>query len=252
MHNELFTIGPFTVYGYGLMTAIGILSAYVSADIRAKRKRLNADFIFKLVLWCVITGYIGAKLLYIITRLGDIIKDPANIGTFSSGWVVYGGIIGGIAGGILACRLHHEDAAAYFDLAMPSVALAQGFGRIGCFLAGCCYGTECDCVFSITFHTSAYAPNDVPLLPTQLISSGFNFLNFFFLLWLSGKTKRRGLVGGAYLVTYSAGRFVIEFFRGDLIRGAVGVLSTSQFISIFVFIAGIAVIYGSFMSKHKC
>ena len=125
---------------------------------------------------------------------------------------------------------------------MPSVALAQGFGRIGCFLAGCCYGKETESAIGIVFHDSAYAPNDVSLLPTQLISSGLNFLHFFLLIWLTKKKKGDGQIAGLYLVLYSVGRFILEFFRGDLIRGSVGELSTSQFIAIFVCLAGILLI----------
>lgn len=130
----------------------------------------------------------------------------------------------------------------YFDLVMPSVALAQGFGRIGCFLAGCCYGRETDSALGIVFHNSSYAPNDVKLLPTQLISSGLDFLLCAVLILLDRKKKGDGQIAGAYLVLYSIGRFILEFYRGDLIRGNVGALTTSQFIAIFVAMAGVVMI----------
>ena len=130
----------------------------------------------------------------------------------------------------------------YFDLVMPSVALAQGFGRIGCFLAGCCYGRETDSALGIVFHNSSYAPNGVKLLPTQLISSGLDFLLCAVLILLDRKKKGDGQIAGAYLVLYSIGRFILEFYRGDLIRGNVGALTTSQFIAIFVALAGVILI----------
>ena len=130
----------------------------------------------------------------------------------------------------------------YFDLVMPSVALAQGFGRIGCFLAGCCYGRETDSALGIVFHNSNYTPNDVKLLPTQLISSGLDFLLCAVLILLDRKKKGDGQIAGAYLVLYSIGRFILEFYRGDLIRGNVGALTTSQFIAIFVAMAGVVMI----------
>ena len=129
------------------------------------------------------------------------------------------------------------------------VALAQGFGRIGCFLAGCCYGVETDSAFSVTFHDSAYAPNGVALFPSQLVSSGLDFIHFAVLCVVAKKNKTPGRIGALYLIFYSIGRFCIEFFRGDLLRGSVGTLSTSQFISIFVAIAG-AIMYGV-LSLHK-
>lgn len=124
---------------------------------------------------------------------------------------------------------------------MPSVALAQGFGRIGCLLAGCCYGRETNSIFSITFQNSDFAPNHVALIPTQIYSSVLDFLHFGILLYIA--RHKKGWTGGAcYLIFYSIGRFVLEFFRGDLIRGSVGMLSTSQFISLFILVAGILIL----------
>ena len=96
------------------------------------------------------------------------VQDPHYIlDTISDGFVVYGGIIGGILAGCLYCYIKKTDFWKYFDLVMPSVALAQGFGRIGCLLAGCCYGRETNSIFSITFQNSDFAPNHVALIPTQ-------------------------------------------------------------------------------------
>ena len=143
---------------------------------------------------------------------------------------------------MLYCKIKKLPFLKYFDLVMPAVALAQGFGRIGCFLAGCCYGMETDCAIGIVFTDSAFAPNGVKVLPTQLISSALDFLNFAVLIWLSNHKKGDGQVAGFYLVFYSIGRFVLEFFRGDLIRGTVGTLTTSQFISVFILIVGMILV----------
>ena len=242
MKNELFSIGPFTVYGYGLMIAIGILAAYVTAEYRAKKHGLDPDKIFYLVIWAVVGGFVGAKVLYFLTRLKDIMENPRVLLDLADGFVVYGGIIGGIYSAMAYCRIKKMPFLKYFDLVMPSVALAQGFGRIGCFLAGCCYGRETDSALGIVFHNSSYAPNDVKLLPTQLISSGLDFLLCAVLILLDRKKKGDGQIAGAYLVLYSIGRFILEFYRGDLIRGNVGALTTSQFIAIFVAMAGVVMI----------
>lgn len=240
MYNELFSIGPFTVHMYGLMIAIGIIAAYFTAEKRAKNHGLNPDMIFDLVIWCLIFGFTGSKILYTITILPKVIEDPGIIlRTFGDGWVVYGGIIGGIVGAYLYCRRRKLDTWKYFDLALPSVALAQGFGRVGCFFAGCCYGAETDLPIGITFHSSDFAPNGVALVPTQVLSSLFDFLLYGFLVWFYRKKKADGQITALYLIFYSVGRFIIEFFRGDLERGSVGVLSTSQFISIFMLAAGV-------------
>lgn len=243
MKNELFSIGPFTIYGYGLMIGIGVIAAYVTAEKRAQRLKLDPERIFGLVLWCLISGYIGSKLLFCITVFDQLLEDPAFFfRSIQNGWVVYGGLLGGILGGYLYCKWKKLNFLSYFDLALPSVALAQAFGRIGCFLAGCCYGRPTDGPFGIAFTDSAYAPNGIPLIPTQLISSGLDFLHFFVLIWIAKRKKAEGWVGGFYLIFYSVGRFFLEFLRGDMERGQVGGLSTSQFIAIFTLAAGIGIV----------
>ena len=251
MMNELLKIGSFTVYGYGLMIAIGIAAAYLVAEYRAKKMNLDQERIFALTGWCVIGGVIGAKLLFYITEIKEIISNPRIMLNIADGFVIYGGIIGGIIAGFLYCRKAKLDILKYFDLMIPSVALAQGFGRMGCFLAGCCYGIETTSPIGIVFHDSAFAPNGVHLVPTQLISSGLNFLNFFALIIFAKYKKADGQVVGLYLIFYSAGRFIIEFFRGDLIRGKIGDLYTSQFISIFMFAIGCAIFLASAYSVKK-
>ena len=246
MKNELLTIGPFTIHGYGLMIGIGVIAAYLTAEYRARKLKLDADQIFSLVIWCLVFGGLGSKLLYCLTMLDVILADPPYLlHSLANGWVVYGGLIGGVLGGFLFCCYKKINFLSYFDLALPSVALAQGFGRIGCFLAGCCYGRPTDSTIGITFTNSAYAPNGISLIPTQLISSGLDFLHFFVLLYIARHKKAEGQVGGFYLIFYSIGRFILEYFRGDMERGSVGELSTSQFIAIFTLIAGIVIVVGS-------
>lgn len=252
MKNELFKIGPFTLYGYGLMLGIGILAAYFSAEYRAKKKGLDKEQIFSLTLWAFLGGILGAKLLFLFTQIKEAINNPDIIWDMSNGFVVYGGIIGGIFVGYLFCKRRKLEFVKYFDLSMPSIALAQGFGRLGCFFAGCCYGVQTHSHFGIVFPASGFAPSGVALVPTQLISSVLNFLNYFVLIILAKRLKADGQVAGFYLVFYSMGRFIIEFYRGDLIRGTIGILSTSQFISIFLFIIGLViVIMSGIKEKNK-
>ena len=243
MKNELLTIGPFTVYGYGTMIALGILLAYFTAEYRAKKQNLPYEQVFFLTIWCALGGFLGAKLLFWITEWKTLLREPGfAIRTFTDGFVVYGGILGGILTGYLFCKRKKLEFLKMFDLVMPSIALAQGFGRIGCLLAGCCYGKETPSAFSITFKNSDFAPNGVPLIPTQIYASVLDFLHFTILIFLAKRKKADGQIAACYLLFYSIGRFVLEFFRGDLVRGSVGVLSTSQFISIFTAAAGIGML----------
>ena len=243
MKNDLLTIGGLTVHGYGLMIGIGFIAAYLMTEFRARKYRMNTDIVFTLFISSVVFGLLGAKALYYLTILDRVIKDPGVILDEMEGFVVYGGIIGGVLAGYVVCRIKKEKFWQYFDLIAPAIALAQGFGRIGCLLAGCCYGKETDSPLSITFHTSDFAPNDVALIPTQIYSSILDFLNCIVLCLIARYAKKERTVSGCYLIFYSTGRFILEFFRGDLERGSVGVLSTSQFISIFIFVIGAAILF---------
>lgn len=246
MKNELFSIGPFTVHGYGLMMALGIIAAYLLVEYRAKKRGMDTDKVFNMAIFAVICGLLGAKILYLITRIDDLIADPSIFWhCLKDGFVVYGSIIGGVLGAFAYCKVKKMPFLKIFDLTGPALALAQGIGRIGCLLAGCCYGMEVaeDFPLAITFTSSAYAPNNIPLLPTQIISSVLNFIHFGILMLLSKKLKHDGQVAGCYLIFYSIGRFILEFFRGDLIRGNVGKFTTSQFISLFICLAGLFMVF---------
>lgn len=237
MYNDLFTIGPFTAHVYGLLIAIGIFTALFTGEHRAKKRHMDAEVLWSMTFMCVLFGFLGAKLLFCIVKWKSFLENPASTLT-GSGFVVYGGILAGVLTAYLYCRKKKLVFLDYFDLMLPSVALAQGFGRIGCFMAGCCYGRETDAPWGIAFQNSDYAPNGVKMIPTQLISSAGLFLIAAVLFWYAGKQRKRGTVGALYLILYSIGRFLVEFLRDDY-RGSVWIFSTSQFISLFILAAGI-------------
>lgn len=228
------------VHGYGLMIAIGILMAFTTAMYRAKRIGLDSEFVFDVGFYSGIIGIVSTRLLYYIVELPQIIQNPSILWDFRYGYVVYGGIIGGVLTGLIYCKKKNKNFLDYFDLIMPSIVLAQAFGRIGCFLAGCCYGRETDSLIGIAFSHSEMAPNGVKLIPTQLISSAGDFLLFFLLILIAKRVKKRGQVGALYLILYSIGRFLVEFLRDDY-RGSVGIFSTSQLISLGTVVVGIVI-----------
>ncbi len=247
MHKDLFAIGPLTVHGYGLMIAIGIVAAVIIGTIRAKRRNLKKEMILDIALIAVIAGLMGAKILYIITDWSNFIKDPLE--GLTEGFVVYGGIITGVLGIILYCRHKKVAFSDYFDIVMPSVAIAQGFGRIGCFLAGCCYGIEYSGPLCLRFPADSLAPSGVDLFPSQLVMAVGDFLIGIILILISTKMKYSGFTGALYLVLYPVGRFLIEFLRSDD-RGWIGPFSTSQFISI-IMIAAAAVLFLIFYKQKR-
>lgn len=237
MHNDLFTIGKLTVHGYGLMIAIGVVLALFLSLYRAKRRGLNADAVESIVLLALVFGFLGAKILFVIVNFKDFLASPVSL-LGSEGFVVYGGIVLGVVAVYIYCRRKKISFLAYFDLLVPAVALAQGFGRIGCFLSGCCYGAPTDSFLGIVFPAGSMAPAGVSLWPTQLFSAGGDLLLCGILLLYAKKDRRPGNVGALYLLLYAIGRFIIEIFRADA-RGSVGALSTSQFISIFIVILAV-------------
>ncbi|MBQ9065571.1 MAG: prolipoprotein diacylglyceryl transferase [Blautia sp.] len=245
MKNELLHIGPLTVYGYGLMIALGVIAVYLTMEYRASKRGYRTEHVLPLFLWCLAGGFAGAKLAFLFTEWKYFVRDPGYyLMHFSDGFVVYGGIILGILTGFLYCMICGLNFLSWADLFLPSVALGQAFGRVGCFLAGCCYGKETDLPFGIVFHNSEFAPNNVRLYPTQLISAAFDAALFLVLITLAKHTKKDGTVAVSYLVLYSIGRFLIEFLRGDPERGTIGPLSTSQAISLaaLIFITITAII----------
>jgi len=235
MYPEINLFDKIHIQTYGVMILIGFIIAFFIVKSRAKNAGLKTD-IFYLSVWALVGGFAIAKLLYWITVLGRMCTAIGNIGgsiTFGeffkdyvlSGFVFYGGLIGGAIA--VAWYLHDERQkfSDFVNVVIPGIPLAQAFGRIGCFFAGCCYGDVC-----IT--------GDV-IFPVQLVEAACNFAIFGILVLVLNKKQKRPIGLALYLMMYSVVRFILEFFRQDTIRGNVGGLSTSQFIGIFLFILGV-------------
>jgi phosphatidylglycerol:prolipoprotein diacylglycerol transferase len=238
MRPILFKVFGISIYGYGTMIAIGICAALILVSYRAKKRGYDEDSVLNMSIIAIISGILGGKLLYIITDIKSIIADPSLLKDVGSGFVIYGAIIGGALGVVFYCLRKKWTISKVFDMVIPSIALAQGFGRIGCFLAGCCYGKETHLTIGVQFKNSPFAPAGETLQPTQIYSSIFDFALAAFLLWYGRKKRKDGRVFSMYVIIYSIGRFLVEFLRNDP-RGNIGALSTSQFISIFTLIFGI-------------
>ena len=251
MQNNI-QIGPVTIHMYGLMIALGILAAVFVASKRAKKQSLSEDMIYNILWLALIGGFLGTRIVYYLTVIPEIMKKPEILWDFSNGYVVYGGIIGGILANYIYFKIKKLDFLTYFDLIMPEISLAQGFGRIGCFFAGCCHGKATDSPIGFTYTHSEYAPVGISIYPTQIISSLGNFTIFLLLLMYAKKNKAKGTVASLYMMLYSAGRFFVEFLRGDEGRGFIGVLSTSQAIAIGMFTFGfVSYIVFTMKSDHN-
>ncbi len=256
MAIDLFSIGKFTVHGYGLMIGLGFMAAVLVGGALAKRRQLSDSDFTNMAILVLVIGFLGGKILHVIVEFQAFLADPMSV-LGSEGFVVYGGIITGIATIFVYCKVKKLKFLEYIDLFATVVPVNQALGRIGCLLAGCCYGKHTESSFSIVFPEGCMAPPGVRLIPTQPLMAAGNFFIFvcLTLLYLSTCPKKGpdgeaavakhtyipGLATSLYLVMYSVGRFVIEYFRDDP-RGEVSVLSTSQFIAIFTFTAGLALL----------
>ena len=240
----------YNIATYGLIIFIGIfIGAIISVFYFTKFFSIKKEDVFYCILYAVIGLGVGAKLLYIITNIPFLIENYQTLDLYDTflqmlkgGFVFYGGLIGGILGVFIYSKQFKISFKELLLILLPVVPLIHGIGRIGCLCAGCCYGMEYHGFGAITFHNSLLAPNDIPLFPMQIVEAICNFIIFIVLLVTYKKFLGTYKTVGLYLVLYSIVRFTLEFFRGDLIRGIYFSLSTSQWISIVLFIIGIAIL----------
>ena len=271
MHPVLFTIGDFPVGTYGIMIVIGIFSGIALATWMARRRGLRPEFFQDLALVMLVSGFLGARILYILVNLDQFAARPLRLIFSREGFVFQGGFIAAAAAGLWFGRRHRVPLWEGTDIALPAVALAHGFGRIGCFLAGCCYGLVCTpdaplASFGVQYPVRlgtdgqptevfnnvywdplghgviAAGQTPLPILPVQLLESAGNFLICLALVLLWRRRRFAGQVAALYLMLYSALRFGVEFLRGDESRGLLfgGALSNGQALALLTFSLGIA------------
>lgn len=241
MHPVLINLGPVPIHTYGFLVAIGFLIAVSVIKRLAKRAHLDIERILDLCFWCLLVGFLGARTLFIITRFEDFVHRPLDVFKIWEGGLVFlGGPIVVIPFIVWYVRKYKLPIWRTMDVLAPGLVIAHAFGRFGCLAAGCCYGKPTGTSFGVRLYSNLVDPNlkGVPLHPTQLYESGALFILFFGLLQLHKKRHFDGQVALSYLLAYPIIRSIIEVFRGDLIRGFVieDILSTSQFISILVFL----------------
>lgn len=238
MYPKLIQTGDFFLPTYGLLVALGFLAAFAVVRRLAKQRGLNDEVISNLVVYCAIAGLAGAKLFMFLFDWQSYLRDPGQIFTFATlqaAGVYQGGFIVGLTYAVWYMRQHALPVWTTMDVFAPGVALGHAIGRLGCFFAGCCYGTECDRPWAVTFDVEAYkmtgVPPGVPLHPAQLYESAFNLGLFYLLYRMFQKHPRPGQVFGVYLSLYSLFRFGVEFVRHHE-QELTGGLSNTQWISL--------------------
>ncbi|SEI89851.1 phosphatidylglycerol:prolipoprotein diacylglycerol transferase [Lachnospiraceae bacterium A10] len=224
------------IASYGLMITLGVLFANIIAFFVARK--LNQDFNDVIILegYSFLGAFLGAKLLYLAVAFRQIewsrITDIEYFQQLmQGGFVFYGGFIGGIAAILLAGRIHKIRAVEYIRTYIFLIPMIHCFGRIGCFLAGCCYGVPYRGVGAVTFPEGGFAPAGVKLFPVQLVEAGCLLVISACILVLVLRRRFEWTIE-MYLLLYAITRFVLENFRYDAARGMYFGLSTSQWISI--------------------
>ncbi len=235
---------------YGTLIMLGGALGIMVAAFRKNHYSIKRDDIVFSSFYGGIGVLIGAKLLFIIISLPEIVNNWAvytsslkNFLTIvQGGFVFYGGLIGALIGIRIYTKSYKINTFEMFEVLVPSIPLIHAFGRIGCFCAGCCYGKPFPPPIGVRFIASPLAIHNVTLFPIQLLESGLNFIIFIFLIILSHKKRKIGTILGSYLVCYSVIRFILEYFRYDYVRGFLLGISTSQWISLMILPIGLALI----------
>lgn len=242
-----------TVFGwelgtYGICAGIGFLALLFCLWRLAPLRERKGDEEVVIVLLCIIPVVIGGSLLYGITNIPHIADTIAHAGDYSSplalmgaialsfnGIVYYGGLFGALACVVVYCRVKKVPLGDQLDLFAVGVPLFHLFGRIGCFMAGCCFGIECPIGFVYTLDPISWA-NGTARFPVQLLESACELVIFLVMLSLFRRESHRGNLIFGYLGAYAAVRFLDEFLRGDVYRGFLGPFSTSQWVSLGILV----------------
>lgn len=214
MNPILFRIGPIPITSFGLSSSLGTLLAFLCIDRRARDEGVDPEVIVDLFLVMLLSGFAGARLMYVVTYPAHFVENPLLIlELWTGGLTFYGGLIGGSVGVFSYLKYWKLPVLSYFDLWMPFMALAHAFGRNGCFWNGCCYGVPTGSDWGWLFPTATGEP--ALRHATQLYEAGGLFLLAIVLnrMWVA--KVRGGRVLAAYLGLYACMRFVLEFFRGD-------------------------------------
>jgi len=232
MHPVLLTIGPITIYSYGVMLALAVLVCTYFLSLDASRYNISQETAYDLVFWCMIGGIFCARIFYVFIEWSYFSTNLLEIPMLQKGGLAWqGGFIGGTLAGVWFARRNRLSLRPLMDLAAPYIALGQSIGRIGCFFNGCCYGKP--------VAWGIYDPvHNARLYPTQLFETAGLFIIFLMLKKAQAKPHQAGFIFVFYLWLAAIERFSVEFFRADHDLLWLN-LSLAQYIALGVFGAGL-------------
>jgi phosphatidylglycerol---prolipoprotein diacylglyceryl transferase len=233
LNPVLLSIGSFEIRWYGVMIVLAVMAAIGISLMEAKRKGLSQDAIWDIGLWAVIGGIIGARLLHVIDHWDYYFSHPEQLLNFA-GLAVWGAVLGGGAAILIYCLAKRIPFWRIGDTVAPGAIIAQAIGRIGCLINGCCYGDTCELPIAVIYQNpNSYAPQGVPIYPTQEFHLLWNLIGFGVLWLIRKKVKPDGALFLIWLVFFGVGDFAIRYFRGDMTPFMFG-LPESQVVDIAV------------------
>ncbi|MBN2033130.1 MAG: prolipoprotein diacylglyceryl transferase [Deltaproteobacteria bacterium] len=242
MFPDLFSIGPLTVHTYGLFVALGFALGISITIKMGKRRGISPQQVMDMAFVMILFAILGSRLLYVFMNFHHFRGHPLDaFKVWQGGLVFSGGFLAVAAAMAWYLRNQHLSFWAAGDLWAPALALGQAVGRIGCFMAGCCFGKPTDLPWATVFtHPHTLAPPNIPLHPTQLYASFAGFAIFAVLIFVNRARKFQGQVFLWYLILHSTARLFIERFRADN-RGFIPgtEMSLTQLISALVLLAAI-------------
>lgn len=231
-----------TIFSYGVMIALGILAAFYIVKYKTRYIPLSTDKISSLLIWVILAAFVGGKLFFFLEDPSKYLADPSEmLNAAGGGFVFYGSLIFAIPTIMWWLKKEKIAMRPFFDVLAFAGPVVHSFGRVGCFLAGCCHGRACDAAYGVVFsHPDTMAdPMNTPLYPTQLYDIAVNLTILGVVIWLEKRKKFDGQLFLVYLMMYGVGRSIVEMFRGDEARGYIidGILTHSQFIAILIITA---------------
>lgn len=231
---------------YGVMMTLGLLVAGFLGMLRVRKSGQRWEDGLTILACGFGAALLGAVALYIIVTYSfaeflQLLRSGELFSGEHLGLVFYGGVLGALPGALLGARIAHVRLMGFVSPMLPCLPLGHAFGRLGCLLAGCCYGRPTELPIAIVYTVSySGVPTGIPLLPVQAFESAALLLIFLLLVTYTRRNRPSMRVMALYLLLYSPCRFFLEFLRYDAIRGAFLCFSTSQWLSILLAVAGMA------------
>jgi phosphatidylglycerol---prolipoprotein diacylglyceryl transferase len=251
MHPILFQMFGLTFYGYGLMVGLGILGGVALIQHRMAKRFGTNTMVLPWLIGVVVAGLLGARLCYALYYPELFWANPLEFMLSSGGMVWYGSLFSGLTVLLLLAWRSIYPTLAVLDAVLPGALVGLALGRVGCFLAGCCYGKPCPTEWYAVHFPESHPTHGQAVVPVQLMES-LGAIVLLALIYALEKrypanTKIHGLASGTFFLGYAILRFVLETQRGDAIL--VSAFSASQWMSLALGVVG-AVLLVRFWVKH--